>query len=69
MTIQTIELFGERYVIMPEREYLVLTQNPHPSGNGHPEPGVAASPPRFEKVVPLEVPGRPVSEMIIQDRR
>jgi hypothetical protein len=68
MTIQHVELRGERYVILPEREYLELQQRLHASSatrDAAPPPTVG----RFRKVVPLKVGGVPASQMLIQDRR
>lgn len=68
MTIQTIELLGERYVILSEREFLAL-QAKHPSVLGN---GAAPSDPseqRFREVAPLPVGGMPASQILIQDRR
>jgi hypothetical protein len=66
MTIQTVELCGERYVILPEREFLELQRK---------VPATAAIEPTlspdggFREVVPLRVGGIPASELLIRDRR
>lgn len=72
MTIQTIELSGERYVILPEQEFLELQQKLAASpGTNAQSPGHsrAHGPARFRDVVPLRVGGVPASQLLIQDRR
>ena len=66
MTIQTIELCGERYVILPEREFLELQKkiSAPPSTESKPLAGGG-----FPEVIPLNVGGVPASELLIQDRR
>jgi hypothetical protein len=68
MAIQTVELRGEGYVIIPERDFLEIQRNQLASQN--PEallPFIVQS--RFREVVPLRVVGNPASELLIQDRR
>ena len=66
MTIQTVELSGERYVILPERDFLELQkQRPAPQ----PAETTATGASQFREVVPLKVAGIPPSELLIQDRR
>jgi hypothetical protein len=65
MTIQTVELRGERYVILPEREFLEL-QKQIPAENRR-APQVTSG--GFREVVPVRVGGLPASEMLIQDRQ
>jgi len=68
MTIQHIELRGEHYVIVSERDFLELQQQRSQAPVRLPaKPATAA--PRFREVVPLPVPGMPASAMLIQDRR
>jgi len=68
MTIQHIELRGERYVILPEREFLELQQRVSTSPAA-PDAVTESSKPRFREITPLPVGGPPASEMRIQDRR
>ena len=66
MTIQTVELSGERYVILPEREFLELQkQRPAPPSA---ETKATGSGP-FREVVPLKIGGIAPSELLIRDRR
>lgn len=68
MTIQHIELRGERYVIVPEREFLELQRRlPESQTPDAVSTGRSATP--FREVTPLKVGGAPASEMLIQDRR
>lgn len=66
MNIQVVELSGERYVILPEKEFLQIQAKAAPEkgagSNG------ARSSPRYRKVIPLRVEGIPVSQLLIQDR-
>ncbi len=68
MTIQTIEIHGERYVVLLERDFLALRANAPVSSTAQPPPP-ANGPARFREVVPLRVGGTPASEILIQDRR
>lgn len=66
MNIQTIELHGVRYVILPEREFQELQRSLSADASNSAE--VPASG-RFREVVPLKVDGIPASELLISDRR
>lgn len=68
MTIQTVELCGERYVILPEREFLELQRKIPGSQAVEEGPSVPVAG-RFREVVPVRVGGIPASELLIQDRR
>ena len=63
MTIQTVELHGERYVILPEREFLEM-QGKLPASQSP-----QGRPSKFREVTPLKVSGIPASELLIRDRR
>lgn len=66
MTVQTVELAGRRFVILPEEDFQKLEREAHPSSSAP----VAAKPrPNFAAVTPLKVPGIPASELLIRDRR
>lgn len=66
MVIQTIEIHGERFVILPEREFLALRPNAvSPPAAPAPVNGAA----RFREVVPMRVEGTPASELLLRDRR
>jgi hypothetical protein len=68
MAAQTIEIHGEKYVILPEQEYLALQLSitqVSPAATPAPENGSA----RFRNVVPLHVGGTPPSELLMRDRR
>ncbi len=66
MAIQTVELQGERYVILPEREFLELQQKfPNVSSTEAPLPANG----QFREVVPVRVGGISASELLMQDRR
>jgi hypothetical protein len=67
MTIQTIEIHGERYVLLSERDFLTLTRNQAPTAGIAPRPENGQSP--FREVVPLRVGGTPASELLLKDRR
>ena len=66
MSIQTIEIHGERFVILSERDFLAIQANSDPTssslnaGNGEL---------RYREVVPLQFEGTPASELLLQDRR
>ena len=67
MTIQTVEIAGRRYVIIPEGEFQKLAQK---SGAG--DRAEARGVPRrrrFAPFTPLKASGIPASEVLIQDRR
>jgi hypothetical protein len=67
MDVQTIELAGRRFVILPEEEFRILQQKAQslPLAVSVPSPTKA----KFASVQPLKVSGIPASEMLIQDRR
>ena len=67
MTIQTIELAGRRFVILPEEEFRELQHSLKAAKADNLEP--VSPKPRFAPVHPLKVSGIPASEMLIQDRR
>jgi hypothetical protein len=66
MTLQTVELLGERYVILREKEFRELEQRARSirPAESNPKPGG-----HFREVTPLKVGGVPASELLIQDRR
>jgi hypothetical protein len=64
-TIQTIELSGQRYVVLPESEYLTLRSRSH-RASAESEQHVA---PAFKRIKPLQVTGVPASEMMLRDRQ
>ena len=68
MTIQHIELRGERYVILPEREFLEL-QRRLPESQAAQMAASDRNAAPFRDVVPLKMGGVPASKMLIQDRR
>jgi hypothetical protein len=68
MTIQTVELHGERYVIMSEREFMEMRHKLAEAPSAKPDsPGSDKA--RFREVAPLKTSGVPVSELLIRDRR
>ncbi len=64
MTFQTIEIAGQRLVILPEEEFRKLHQSTVSN-----EPAMNSEKAKFAVVQPLKVGGQPASEMLIQDRR
>jgi hypothetical protein len=66
MTLQTVELHGERYVIVRESDFLELQQKAQAATSIEPKPLTGAG---FRHVVPLRVGGDPASELLIRDRR
>lgn len=68
MAIQTVELQGERYVIVPEQEFLKLQGQLSQLVLNPPDPQRSATV-GFREIVPLRVTGVAVSEIMIQDRR
>lgn len=68
MTIQTIEIRGERFVIISEHDFLLLqSRTAEPRLMRAPNAPEAA--PRFREITPLPVSGTPASEILIQDRQ
>jgi hypothetical protein len=67
MTIQTIQIGGERYVLLLERDFLALQRHPRTEAAESPSPQVNG--PRFREVTPLPVEGTPASEILLRDRR
>ena len=67
MTIQTIELAGRRFVILPEEEFQQLARDARSDNSVGPEKVRLRS--KFARVTPLKVSGIPASELLIQDRR
>jgi hypothetical protein len=65
MTLQTVELLGERYVILREKEFLELQQKAQRAASVEPNPLTSGE---FRHVVPLRVGGVPASELLIRDR-
>lgn len=64
-TVQTLELSGQRYVVLPEAEYLTLRSR---IGKAT-EESAQDVPPVFSKVTPVQVGGVPASEMMLRDRQ
>jgi hypothetical protein len=72
MTIQTVELAGQRFVILPESEFREIERKLASQMEPPTVAGVAASAmtnQRFEAVVPFTVAGEQASEMLIRERR
>jgi len=67
MTVQTIEIHGERYVLLSERDFLALKGNASSSPQQDSQDANGAS--RFREVTPVEAPGTPASEILLRDRR
>ncbi len=67
MTIQRIILHGERYVILPEREFMALQTEARPPTDS--SGGTGSTPPRYAEVVPIDFEGVAPSELLILDRR
>ena len=67
MTIQTVELAGRRFVIIPEDEFQKLTKDAGTNDSGQPQR--TRQPSQFAQVTPLKIAGIPASELLIQDRR
>ena len=63
MAIQTVEIHGERFVLIPEREFLAL-QSQIPTALP-----TRVDSKRFRDITPLRVGGVPASDLLIQDRR
>jgi hypothetical protein len=73
MTVQHIELGGERYVILPEREFdqMVRRHNDHqhPMANSPQSCPAAHEEASFPDITPLDIKGPPASELLLRDRR
>jgi hypothetical protein len=67
MTVQTIELAGHRFVILPEEEFQQLKKDAEAAPSS--AVSIADRRPAFARVTPLSVGGTPASEMLLQDRR
>ena len=68
MSIQTIEINGERFVILSERDFLALQASSlDEAAADSPNSGNGAH--RFRDVEPIRLAGRPASELLLQDRR
>ena len=67
MTIQTIEIHGERYVVLLEKDFLALQASRMTSTAPATPP--ANAPGKFRDVAPLRVSGTPASEILLQDRK
>lgn len=66
MTVQTLELAGQRFVVVPEKEFRKLEQE---AKSARPTPGKRDAGQRFASVTRLKVSGIPASQLLIQDRR
>ena len=67
MTIQTVELAGHRFVILPEEEFQQLARDARSEVAIRQEDSRSRS--NFARVTPLKVSGIPASEFLLQDRR
>lgn len=67
MTVQTIEIHGERYVLLSERDFLAL-QSKSTSPSQLADRGTNGSS-RFRDVTPVELPGTPASDILLRDQR
>ncbi len=68
MNIQTIEIAGQRFVILPEPEFQELERRVLCAGQTSPlEP--PSGKPKFEPVTPFEIQGESASDMLIRERR
>lgn len=66
MTIQTVELAGQRFVILSEPEFRELERRLSQQAGAPPLP---PSPSQFDPVTPFEVPGESASDMLVRERR
>lgn len=64
MIVQTVELAGQRFVVLPEEDFRKLEREAHPSSSATAKPR-----PKFAPVMPLKVRGIPASESPTRDRR
>jgi len=74
MTVQHIELAGQRYVILPEHEFKKMLrdddQRQDSTSAGSDQPAAAVhQEASFPEITPLKVQDPPASEMLIRDRR
>jgi hypothetical protein len=69
MTIQTIEISGERYVIISERDFLRLRGQTGEVNGASAAPARDLNQPVFKEIEPLRIAGEPASETLIRDRR
>lgn len=67
MTIQTIELAGQRFVILPESEFREIERTL--ASRQQSISDLPAGSHRFEPVKPFAVSGEQASEMLIRERR
>lgn len=65
MNVQTIEIIGHRFVLVPEDQFRELEK----SAKAAKESPVPKARKRFAEVVPFEVAGESASEMLIRERR
>ena len=65
MNVQTIEIVGRRFVLVPEEQFRELEQNARVARD------LPAAQPRrrFADVIPFEVSGESASEMLVRERR
>lgn len=68
MSIQTIEIHGERFVILSERDFLAIQSLKDPMSSVEPQLS-GNHQARFREVEPLKLEGTPASELLLQDRR
>ena len=64
--VQTLELAGRRFVVVPEEDFRKLEQD---ARIGHTRSIAGKSQPKFASVARLKVSGIPASQLLIQDRR
>ncbi len=67
MNVQTIEIAGQRFVILSEPDFQELERRL--LAEGHASPAAASTKPRFEPVTPFEIRGESASDMLIRERR
>lgn len=68
MTVNTVELKGERFVILTEADFLDLKRRSNPAPRAA-SAAASARGPTFAEVTPLEVGGEPASDLLVRDRR
>ena len=66
MTVKTVELRGERFVIPAEADFLKLQNESNTPGR---DGATLATPPCFPDVTPIDVGGIAASTLLLQDRR